>query len=55
VYGPDITSERVAERLAVECGVLTLPGCWFMPEREDEGWKSLERMGSELINDRWLR
>lgn len=55
VYGDKMTSEAVAERLAKECGVLTLPGEWFMPEREDAAWKALETMGSELVDDRWLR
>jgi aspartate/methionine/tyrosine aminotransferase len=34
-------SEQVAHALAIQCGVLTLPGCFFMPEAKGQ--------------DRWIR
>lgn len=54
-YGSHNTSETVAARLAKECGVLVLPGCWCMPEKGSEEWKLMERVGSDLTRDRWLR
>jgi len=26
-----------------------------MPEKEDEAWRALKKMGSEVVEDRWLR
>jgi aspartate/methionine/tyrosine aminotransferase len=53
-YG-QATSEEVAERLAKECGVLTLPGIWFMPAKGSKEWKGMDTRGSEIVQDRWIR
>lgn len=48
-------SEEVGEVLAKRFGVVTLPGSFFMPERESPEWRSLEVQGSPLVGDRWIR
>jgi len=52
-YG-DIGSEEVGNKLATQCGVLTLPGCFFMPPLDSPEWASIK--GAEVIHaDRWIR
>ncbi|WVQ73868.1 hypothetical protein IAR50_003449 [Cryptococcus sp. DSM 104548] len=48
-------SEDVARILATKCGVVTLPGSFFMPSvGDDEAWE--EVVGGERVReDRWLR
>ncbi|KAJ9097387.1 hypothetical protein QFC20_006211 [Naganishia adeliensis] len=50
-----VPSERVSEVLAKRCGVVTLPGSFFMPERGSSEWRSLEEQASPLVEDRWIR
>ncbi|KAJ9093548.1 hypothetical protein QFC21_006389 [Naganishia friedmannii] len=50
-----IPSEQVSKILAERCGVLTLPGQFFMPARDDPLWASLVDAGSVLVHDRWIR
>lgn len=50
-----VSSEEVSRKLAVECGVVTLPGSFFMPEARTGGEKALEEQGSALLEDRWIR
>ncbi|ODO09314.1 hypothetical protein I350_02914 [Cryptococcus amylolentus CBS 6273] len=58
VLGPKrkrLGSEDVARILATKCGVVTLPGSFFMPAvGDDEAWD--EVVGGEVVRkDRWLR
>lgn len=48
-------SEDVAEVLAVKCGVVMLPGEFFMPPLgDDEAWEKV--VGGELLReDKWVR
>ncbi|KAJ9093764.1 hypothetical protein QFC19_008203 [Naganishia cerealis] len=48
-------SEHVSKVLAERCGVLTLPGAFFMPARDDPTWDALSKAGSVLVDDRWIR
>jgi hypothetical protein len=45
----------VGEVLAKRCGVITLPGGFFMPERDSPEWRMLEEQGSPLVDDKWIR
>jgi aspartate/methionine/tyrosine aminotransferase len=48
-------SEDVAKVLAQRCGVVILPGAFFMPNlRDDEAWDAVVD-GEKLREDRWLR
>lgn len=47
------TSLEVSEALARDCGVITLPGAFFMPEFGSPERSALER--SSLLGDRWIR
>jgi hypothetical protein len=52
--GVAVGSEAVGQALATRCGVLTLPGCFFMPPLDDAVWDSIE--GAHAIHaDRWIR
>ncbi|CAD6587214.1 MAG: hypothetical protein TREMPRED_004696, partial [Tremellales sp. Tagirdzhanova-0007] len=48
-------SEDVARVMAVQCGVICLPGSFFMPRvADDEAWNQV--MGGEVLReDKWLR
>ncbi|KAJ9112526.1 hypothetical protein QFC22_006283 [Naganishia vaughanmartiniae] len=50
-----IPSEQISKILAERCGVLTLPGAFFMPTRDDPLWTTLTEAGSVLVHDRWIR
>lgn len=50
-----MSSEEVCEKLVKEVGVLTLPGGWFMPSKGSREWEVLEKQGSEILEDRWIR
>lgn len=52
--GEKVGSEDVGRALALEAGVLTLPGCFFMPDLEDKVWGSIKG-GDEMKRDRWIR
>lgn len=48
-------SEDIAKVLALRCGVVTLPGSYFMPPLgDDEAWEKIEG-GETMREDRWLR
>lgn len=48
-------SEDVARVMAVQCGVISLPGSFFMPRvADDEAWDQVKG-GETLRDDRWLR
>ncbi|GMK54698.1 hypothetical protein CspeluHIS016_0112840 [Cutaneotrichosporon spelunceum] len=49
-----VGSRDVGHALATRCGVLTLPGCFFMPELDDRIWESV-RGGDAMHEDRWIR
>lgn len=49
-----VGSGDVGEVLATKCGVLTLPGCFFMPDREDPVWAGVPG-GDAMREDRWIR
>ncbi|BEI80221.1 hypothetical protein CcaverHIS002_0107500 [Cutaneotrichosporon cavernicola] len=49
-----VGSGDVGQALATRCGVLTLPGCFFMPELDDPIWASV-RGGDAMHEDRWIR
>ncbi|GHJ87058.1 hypothetical protein NliqN6_3460 [Naganishia liquefaciens] len=53
--GLPVPSERVAELLATRCGILTLPGAFFMPLRIAPEWRALADAGSALVEDKWIR
>jgi aspartate/methionine/tyrosine aminotransferase len=53
--GRAVPSEMVSEVLAKRCGVVTLPGSFFMPERGSPEWRALEEQASPLVEDRWIR
>lgn len=53
--GTPVPSERVAKLLATRCGILTLPGAFFMPLRTSSEWRALEESGSALVQDKWIR
>lgn len=46
-------SEDVAKVLGLRCGVIVLPGGFFMPDLEGEGWDEVK--ADKLKEDRWLR
>lgn len=48
-----VGSEDVGRALALQCGVLTLPGCFFMPPLEGTEWKEIE--AEQMRSDRWIR
>jgi len=51
-----VGSEEVAKYLAMELGVVCLPGSFFMPDFKDGVWADIEEAGGrELRADRWLR
>ncbi len=50
-----ICSEDVSRKLAETCGVVTLPGSFFMPEPGTPAEDVLVRQGSALLEDRWIR
>lgn len=52
--GEKVGSEDVGRALALEAGVLTLPGCFFMPDLEDKVWDGIKG-GDEMKRDRWIR
>ena len=48
-------SEDVGKMLAERCGVITLPGAFFMPSiGDDESWDNVVD-GDKLREDRWIR
>lgn len=49
-----VGSGEVGEVLATKCGVLTLPGCFFMPDAEDPVWETVPG-GESMKEDRWIR
>jgi hypothetical protein len=49
-----VGSGEVGQALATRCGVLTLPGCFFMPELDDPIWASVQG-GDAMREDRWIR
>ncbi len=49
-----VGSGEVGQALATRCGVLTLPGCFFMPELDDPIWASVQG-GDAMRQDRWIR
>jgi hypothetical protein len=52
-----VGSEEVAKYLAVELGVICLPGSFFMPDlRDGKVWAAIEGTGGGVLkSDRWLR
>lgn len=50
----DVGSESVGETLATQCGVLTLPGCFFMPPLDDPVWNDIPHAES-IKQDKWIR
>lgn len=52
--GDKVGSEDVGRALALQAGVLTLPGCFFMPDLGDSIWESI-RGGDQMKQDRWIR
>lgn len=52
-----VGSEEVAKYLAVELGVICLPGSFFMPDLKDgKVWAGIEGAGGGILeSDRWLR
>lgn len=50
---PGRASIDVSELLAKECGVITLPGAFFMPEKGEPERAALA--DSALLEDRWIR
>lgn len=52
--GLRVGSGEVGQVLAMRCGVLTLPGCFFMPELDDPVWHDV-RGGDAMREDRWIR
>lgn len=52
--GLRVGSGQVGRVLATHCGVLTLPGCFFMPELDDPVWHDV-RGGDAMQKDRWIR
>lgn len=52
--GGKVGSEDVGRALATLCGVLTLPGCFFMPALDDPVWAHIQD-GDAVRADRWVR
>ena len=48
-------SEDIAKLLALRCGIIVLPGAFFMPNiNDDEAWDEVVD-GEKLREDRWIR
>lgn len=51
-FGTPVSSERIAKRLEPRCGILTLPGAFFMPTRTAPGSHALADVPENMTTGR---